>query len=76
VRVPVSGPRFRQGSKLRLGVYDALDDAEQVEGAAARQPGNPRHRHNVAGGKLAEHTEKLAPVGCMLALLFSTTTSS
>jgi hypothetical protein len=28
------GPRFRQGSELRLGVDDALGDAEQVEGAA------------------------------------------
>jgi hypothetical protein len=30
------GPRFGQGSELRLGVHDALDDAEQVEGAAGR----------------------------------------
>ena len=56
------GPRFRQGSELRLGVHDALDDGEQVEGAA-RQPVNPRHRHPVAGGELAEHPVKLAPVG-------------
>jgi hypothetical protein len=28
------GPRFGQGSKLRFGVHDALDDAEQVEGVA------------------------------------------
>jgi hypothetical protein len=27
-------PRFRQGSEFRLGLHDALDDAEQVEGAA------------------------------------------
>jgi len=32
----------------------SLDDAEQVKGAA-RQPVNPYHRHDVAGGKLAEH---------------------
>jgi len=28
------GPRFRQGAKLRLGIHDALDDGEQIEGAA------------------------------------------
>ena len=28
------GPRLGQGSKLRLGVHDLLDDGEQVEGAA------------------------------------------
>ena len=27
------------------------------------QPVNPRHRHHVAGGELAEHPVKLAPVG-------------
>jgi hypothetical protein len=43
------GPRFGQGSKLRLGVHDALDDAEQVEGAAGKAV-DPRHRHHVAGG--------------------------
>src|SRR5205807_10428721 len=41
---------------------DALDDGEQVEGAAG-QPVNPCHRHHVAGGQLAEHPVKLAPVG-------------
>jgi hypothetical protein len=56
------GPRLGRGSKLRLGVHDALDDAKQVEGAA-RQPVDPRHRHHVAGGQLAEHPVKLAPVG-------------
>jgi hypothetical protein len=56
------GPRFRQGSELRLGVHDALDDAKQVEGAA-REPVNPCHRHYVAGSQLAEHPVKLAPVG-------------
>jgi hypothetical protein len=34
----------------------------KVKGAA-RQPVNPRHRHHVAGGQLAEHPVKLAPVG-------------
>ena len=56
------GPGFRQRSELRLGVRDALDDGEQVEGAA-RQPVDPRHRHQVAGGQLAEHAVKLVPVG-------------
>ena len=62
VLVPGVGPRLRQRSKLRLGVHDALDDAEQIEGAA-RQPVDPRHRHHVAGGQLAEHLVKLASVG-------------
>ena len=31
------GPRLRQGSKLRLGVHDLLDDGEQIKGAV-RQP--------------------------------------
>jgi hypothetical protein len=35
------GPRLSQGSELRLGVHDALDDAEQVKGAA-RQPVDAR----------------------------------
>jgi hypothetical protein len=56
------GPRLGQGSKLRLGVHDALDDGEQVEGAAGEAV-NPRHHHYVAGGQLAEHPVKLAPVG-------------
>jgi hypothetical protein len=47
---------------LRLGVDDALDDAEQVKGAA-REAVNPRHRHHVAGGQLGDHPVKLAPVG-------------
>ena len=38
------GPRFRQGSELRLGVHDALDDAEEVKGAA-RKPVDPRCGH-------------------------------
>jgi hypothetical protein len=56
------GPRIRLGSKLRLGVHDALDDGEQVE-RTARQPVNPCHRHHVAGAEPAEHPVKLAPVG-------------
>jgi hypothetical protein len=62
VLVPFVGPRFRQGSELRLGVDDALDDAEQVE-RAAREAVDACHRHHVAGGKVAEHPVKLAPVG-------------
>jgi hypothetical protein len=30
---------------------------------AAREAVNPRDRHHVAGGEVAEHGEKLAPVG-------------
>ena len=44
-----------------LRVHDSLDDAEQVKGAA-RQPVDARHRDYVAGGQLAEHPAKLAPV--------------
>jgi hypothetical protein len=47
---------------LSLRVRDALDDGEQVEGAAGEAV-DPRHRHHVAGGELAEHPVKLAPVG-------------
>ena len=54
-------PRLRQRSELRLGVHDALDDAEQVEGAA-RQPIDPRDRHHVAGCEPVEHFEKLSAV--------------
>jgi hypothetical protein len=46
---------------LRLRVHDLLDDGEQVKGTA-REAVNPRHRYHVAGGQLAEHTEKLAAV--------------
>ena len=56
------GPGFRQRSELSLGVHDALDDGEEVEGAA-RQPVDPCHRHHVAGAELAQHAVKLAPVG-------------
>jgi hypothetical protein len=38
-----------QGSELRLGVHDALDDGEQIEGAA-REAVDARHCHHVAGG--------------------------
>jgi hypothetical protein len=54
------GPRFRQGSELRLGVRDLLDDTEQVEGATGEAV-DPRHRHRVAGGEGFEHAERLAP---------------
>jgi hypothetical protein len=64
------GPRFRQGSKLRLGVHDALDDSKQVEGAT-RQPVDPGDHHHVAGGQLAEHPVKLAPVGPRARHLFA-----
>ena len=30
------GPRLGQGSELRLGVHDALDDTKQIEGAAGQ----------------------------------------
>ena len=56
------GPRFREGTELRLGVRDALDYGEQVEGTA-REPVNPCHGYHVAGAELAEHLVKLAPVG-------------
>ena len=42
--------------------YDALDEPEQVEGAA-REAVNSCHRHHVAGGQLGEHPVKLAAVG-------------
>ena len=48
------GPRFRQGAELRLGVHDPFDDSEEIKGTA-RGAVNPRHRHHVAGGELAEH---------------------
>src|SRR6202040_292317 len=38
------GPRFRQGSKLRLGVHDPLDDAKQIEGAASTVAAGPLWR--------------------------------
>src|SRR5262249_39828232 len=44
-----------------LRIYDALDDAEQIEGAA-REAVDPRHRHHVTGGQLAEHPVEFAPV--------------
>jgi hypothetical protein len=46
---------------LRLRVHDALDDAEQVEGAA-REAVNPGDGHHVAGGEVPKHFEKFAPV--------------
>jgi hypothetical protein len=54
------GPWFGQGSELRLGVHDALDDPEEVKGAA-REAVKPRHCQNVAGreGKVVEHSAEL-----------------
>jgi len=48
-------------SGIAPGVHDALDDGEQVEGAA-REAVDARHRHHVAGGEGVEHFQKLAPV--------------
>ena len=42
---------FRHVILIVIGVDEALDDAEQIEGAA-RQPVSPRHRHHVAGASL------------------------
>jgi hypothetical protein len=39
-----------------------LYDGEQIKGAAGEAV-DPRHRHHVAGGQLAKHPVKLAPVG-------------
>ena len=64
------GPRFRQGSKLRLGVHDALDDGEQVKGAAGEAV-DPCHRHHIAGGQLAEHPVRFGPVGPRVADLLA-----
>ena len=69
------GPRLRQGSKLRLGVHDLLDDGEQIKGAA-RQPVDARYCHHVAGGQLAEHPVKLAPVGPRARHLFAVDVSA
>jgi hypothetical protein len=46
---------------LRLGVHDALDDAEQVKGAA-RGAVDARYRHHIAGHEAGKQFEKLAPV--------------
>src|SRR6516165_2989582 len=56
------GPRFREGTKVRLGVHDLFDYGEQVKGAAGEAV-NPRHRHHIAGGETFQHVEKLAAVG-------------
>ena len=55
------GPRLRQGSELRLGVYDTLDDAEQVEGAAGEAV-DARHCYHVAGGPAGRASAE-APAG-------------
>ena len=47
---------------MRLGVHDALDDAEQIKGAA-REAVDACHHPHVAGSQLTEHPVKLAPVG-------------
>jgi hypothetical protein len=52
VLVPVSAHGLGQRAELRLGVHDALDSAEQVEGAV-REAVDSRRRHHVAGGQLA-----------------------
>jgi hypothetical protein len=44
------GLRLGQWPELCLGVHNALDDAEQIEGAA-REAVNPRHHHHNAGRK-------------------------
>jgi hypothetical protein len=62
VLVPVVSPGFGQAAELRAGVHNALDDREQVKGAA-RQAVDARHRHHVAGGEAVEQFEKLVPVG-------------
>src|ERR1700747_3361978 len=48
------GPRLRERAELRLGVHDAFDDAEQIEGAASEAV-DPRHGQHFAGGQLAQH---------------------
>jgi hypothetical protein len=55
------GPRFSQGSKLRFGVHDALDDANRSKMLCVSRS----IRVTVATsseGRLAEHPVKLAPV--------------
>jgi len=47
------GPGFRQRAELRFRVDDALDDAQQIEGAA-REAVNPLHCHHVTGEWRAE----------------------
>ena len=44
------GPRLGERAELRLSIHDALDDAEQVEGAP-RQAVDPCHRHHIAGAE-------------------------
>jgi hypothetical protein len=48
-------------TELRLGVYDLLDDGEQVEGAA-QQAVNACHRHHVAEREDVQHFQELAAV--------------
>jgi hypothetical protein len=70
VLVPVSADGSAKDRNCALASTDALDDAEQVEGAA-REPAVPRHRHHVAVGQLAEHPIQLAPVGARGGRLFA-----
>ena len=48
------GPTVPLVTGIDLGVHDALDDTEEVEGAA-RVTVDARHRHHVAGGDGVEH---------------------
>jgi hypothetical protein len=61
VLVPVSAHGSASDRNCALASHDALDDLEQVEGAAGEAV-NPRHRDHVAGAETVEHAEKLAPV--------------
>jgi hypothetical protein len=54
------GPRFGQGSELRLGVHDALDDFEQIEGAAGEAV-NPRYRHSRIDPRVDSTDEEWKP---------------
>ena len=55
----------RVRARLKKSKHDALDDPEQVEGAA-REAVDASHCHHVAAGEAVEHAEKLAPVGWIL----------
>jgi hypothetical protein len=67
-RIPLYIPPFAV-HPTKIELYDdfenqkneALDDAEQVKGAA-REAVDPRHRHHVAGGKSLEQFGQFAPV--------------
>ena len=57
--VPVSAHGSAKDRNCGLGAHDGLNNAEQVEGAAAREAASRSH---VAGGQFVEHPVKLAPV--------------